>query len=543
MFETILALTFIFVSATIVLIIFGKFGQPAIPAYIVAGIIAGIFIDELLLLDLVQFGIIFLTFILGVRSGSQEVLNNLHNGYIISLIQLSLIFAISYGAAYLMGFNYLNATYFSIAAALSSTLVEYDSSIDIKELKVVYRRLSESMNVIEDFVAILIITVISIIPISLETIGITLLYAILIFTLGYFTREYAFPWLVKIVEESSEFVLLIGLSILSGFIWFCVFLEISIIVGAFVAGMALSKYPYDNKVIDTMGSLMNFFSVIFFVTLGALILMPVKEDILFALTIVFITMIIKPMVIILVLIWQGYKNRTAFNTATQLDHVSEFALMIAIQASLIGIIDTSLFNAIILSAIITITLSSYTTKYNEKLYYLFFQYIFTKITKHHEFDHHKELLHNHIILVGYGVKGKRIIDTLKKKGEKVLVIENDPPLISILQSKHESYLFADALDSLTWKSAKIDMAKLVIVTAPSRGIAQKALKQNTKADIIVTSYDASEAQLLLGEGALYIFISLFLAREFVENAIKDIMDGDPNHSRNYNIAYMKEQQS
>ncbi|MEX2639403.1 MAG: cation:proton antiporter [Balneolales bacterium] len=543
MFETILILTVIFTSATIILVLFDKLGQPAIPAYIVAGISIGFFIDESLLIDLVQLGILFLAFIMGVRSGSEEVIKNVHFDFKSIWMQLAIVFAIAFGSAYMLGFNYLNAAFFTIAAALSSTLIGSDYRLDLKELNVVYRRISESINLMEDFVAILIILVISIIPISFLSLGVSLGYGLLIFALGFIIRFALFPWLAGLVGESSEYVMLIGLSMLIGFIGLCIYLEISIIVGAFAAGMALSKHPYEIKVLDTMGSLMDFFSVIFFVTLGALLIIPDANVIFYSLVIIVITMLVKPFVIMQLLIWQGYNKRTAVNASLQLDHVSEFALMIAIQASLVGIMEPSLFNAIILSAIVTMTLSSYTSRYSDHIYHILARLSLTNIDQREElFLQAEGEFKDHIIVVGYGVKGQKIVETLIAAEKTVLVIENDPGLISRLRQHDYNYLFGDALDSFTWKLARVDKARLVIVTAPVLQISEVALKQDTKADIMVSSYDVREAKFLLDKGAFYVNNALFLARESVEKAIRDALDGHPEVIRKKNAKILKEQQ-
>lgn len=541
MFDTILALTIIFVFSTMMLMIFDKIGQPAIPAYIIAGVIGGQFINETLLLDLVQFGILFLTFMLGIRNGSEEVLKNLHYGIKISFIQLLMIFAASFGIAYILGLNYLNASYFSIAAAFSSTLIAHENSIDWKEPNGVYRKISESMNIIEDFLAILIILFISIIPISLDSIGTSLLYGVLFICLGFSIREMVFPWLVSIVNGSSEFVMLIALSILSGFIWLSVLLEISIIVGAFVAGIALSKYPNKIKVLDTMGSLMDFFSVIFFVTLGALLILSDWGVIIYAFFIILFTMVIKPITNISLLMWQGYDKRTAINAALQLDHVSEFALMISIQAALLGLIETSLFNAVIIATVITIILSSYTSEYSDSIYHLLTQYVFSKRTKQNHAKTSTLVMDNHVVIIGYGLKGQKMVDLLKQERQKVLVIENDPLLITKLQSNGIEFLFADALDSITWSSASVGKARLVIVTAPKLSIAEVAVKQNTRADIIVTSNDIREAKVLLDHGASYVIIPLYFAREEIEKNIKSLIEGNPQEIRSTNLLHIKEQ--
>ena len=69
---------------------------------------------------------------------------------------------------------------------------------------------------------------------------------------------------------------------------------------------------------------------------------------------------------------------------------------------------------------------------------------------------------NHIIVCGYGQLGKYIIETLKQKKQKYLVIENNMDEATSILAKGEHILHGDALDPQVLEKANIKKAKAVI---------------------------------------------------------------------------------
>jgi len=71
--------------------------------------------------------------------------------------------------------------------------------------------------------------------------------------------------------------------------------------------------------------------------------------------------------------FSGYDKRTSYLTGFSIDQVSEFALIIAIQAWITGTIDPVVFHSIILAAVFSMVISSYTSRHEEELYNLLSQ--------------------------------------------------------------------------------------------------------------------------------------------------------------------------
>ena len=76
------------------------------------------------------------------------------------------------------------------------------------------------------------------------------------------------------------------------------YLGFSIAIGAFVAGISLANLPYNIEIIGRIKPLRNFFSVIFFVSLGMELLLSTFENILIPLIVMLVLVIFaKPFII------------------------------------------------------------------------------------------------------------------------------------------------------------------------------------------------------------------------------------------------------
>jgi Kef-type K+ transport system membrane component KefB len=139
------------------------------------------------------------------------------------------------------------------------------------EIDLLHGRLAESTQLIQDLIAIIAVIALNSIYSSSNTIIMHALMGVgLLISAGFF-REYIFGRIAESIEEDRELMVLTSLAFLTSYIAVAQSLGLSTVVGAFAAGIAISKFPYNIEVVDTMEPLKDFFSVLFFVSIGALV--------------------------------------------------------------------------------------------------------------------------------------------------------------------------------------------------------------------------------------------------------------------------------
>ncbi len=520
MVEVISSLTVIFAASAAMLYLANKFSQPAIPAYITAGILTGFLIDQNSLIGLVELGIAFLVFIFGLKFDPEKLKSVEAEALTVNTLQLALVGALSFSFGYIIGLDLLHSFYFSTIATLSSSLVGLELMSKEVDMDLIHGRLAESINLIQDILAVGAIMILSASSFSINPIARKLFLGASLILSALIIRKYIFDWIGRLAEGSTELLMLSALSFLTVYVGLSQYLELSIVVGAFAAGIAVAKFPHNIEILETTSSIKDFFSAIFFVTLGALVSVPTFEVFILATSIGLFTTIVKPGLIISSLLHQGYDSRTSFLTGISLDQVSEFALIIAIQGHLSGLMADHLFQATVLAATVTMVASSYTKLYENELFELLNHYNIIESNRDLLPEANiEDGLQNPIIVVGYDTQGKRIAEKLKDTETEFIVIENDPAKVSELREKEESFIYGNVLDDDTWNAADYKNAKLIISTVPSIIVSDKILGLETDADKILRAKKPAEAEKLLNKGALYVIIPEILSSELLKEHI------------------------
>ena len=147
-----------------------------------------------------------------------------------------------------------------------------------------------------------------------------------------------------------------------------------------------------------------------------------------------VVLIIKPLLIFILLKAFRHSNRTSWISAISLAQISEFSLVIAAIGLALGHISALTFDITVITAILTIVLTSYIIKFDQQIY----QFVSKLITPLEKITHKRGLeklpreMKNQIILFGAHRMGLRVIESLKAKKYKVIVVNFNPDIIKRL---------------------------------------------------------------------------------------------------------------
>lgn len=523
------ALGLIFVVSAVLLVVANRLSIPVVPVYIVAGLMLPPLVGQDLTLELAQWGIAFLVFVFGVNVEPVRLEAVTGDSEFVAAESVLILGGVGYGVALLLGLDALDAAYFSIAAALSSSLVGQDLIRREIYMNLLYGRLVRSIHFIQDLIAIVLILALSASVFTPDAIAMTLGYGVLLLLVAVVVRVYFFGTLVRLSGDSDELLLLTAIGLLIGFIIVSELAGVSIAIGAFAAGLSITReFTQNLALLNGLDSLESFFSAIFFVVLGSLVTLPTLEVLLIAATLMALIAILKPVVTIYLLLYRGYETRTACLASFSLDQVSEFSLIIAIQAFILGRITPEVFQAIILASAVTMITSTATKQYEEELYRLISRYpIFASAhEKTAERSNVDPDLSDHVVLIGYGKLGTRVARVCRELGQDLVVVDHDPDKLAKARQEHANYVFGDAMDPETWRRAGIDSCRLVYSTVPDRRLSERLLDVETKGDVIIRANRTGEALELFEQGATYVNVPGFLASERLTKIVRELLSGD-----------------
>jgi len=537
MSEMLTAVAIIFIIAGPFLLFANRFDLPAPPLLILAGVVAGLFIDEALALELAQFGIALLVFAFGVGIQLSSIEPVLADSELVALGQIFVVGLLGVGVGVLFGLPVGESIYLGVAVALSSTIVA--TSLLQTEIRsnLVQGRLGQSIQFVQDLFAVGFILIVGAGVLELDPIVLQIGYGAVFLIAAVLVNRYVFDVMGRLAGESDELMIVGVISMLVVFVGSAAAVDVPIVVGAFAAGLAVRHDPAQYLgLFNGLESIKDFFVAIFFVTVGALVVLPFVDlgvaDSVETLTLVaglvLVTAFVKPAVTIAILIHQGYEARTATLTGFSTDQISEFSLIIAIEALLVGLLTQSVFDAIVLAAAITMITSTVTYEHSERLYRLLANrgIVSGRHDRTDEMSDVPEDISDHVIVLGYGQKGKRMVEACERLDQPYVVIENNPMRYDSVCRECSAYVFADAMEPYTWEKANADDARVIMSMTSSELVSQRLLETEYDAKLILRAQDEASALSLLDAGATYVAVPDLLASEELVQHVQRLIDGE-----------------
>jgi Kef-type K+ transport system membrane component KefB/voltage-gated potassium channel Kch len=510
--------------------------QPIIPAYIIAGIILGpvlhLVTDKTIIASLSEIGIAFLLFSVGLELNLKKLKEVGNVAIIGGLIHMGLLFGISYAVFRILKYNNLSSIYIGLILMFSSTLVVIKLLSDKKELDTLHGRIIIGMLLMQDIVAIIALSMLNSIGAPLfSSVLLMFVEGLLIFFIGLALAKIVFTTVFRFAAKNDELLFIMSIMIMFFFAIIYNYIGFSIVIGAFIAGLLLGSLPYRLEIMGEVKGIRDFFAVIFFVSIG-LTLIPVSlgKIIIPLLVMLALTVLVLPVITMFVLALFGYKKRTAFLTSISLAQISEFSLIIASLGFSKGHISSEIFSLVIILAIITLGLTAYFIKFDDKLYHLFGKKLiwFEKLSRQNKelMSYSEEGASHKVVLIGYDRTGYSILQKLRKMKKSVIVIDLNPDVIKQLISQKIPCIYGDIGDMEILSRLRLEEVELVISTIPEHEdsllLIQKVRALNPEATIIVTSYTAEDALELYKKGADYVIVPHFLGGEHLSFLLDDL---------------------
>ena len=531
------AVAIIFIVAGPFLLFANRYDVPAAPLLILAGIVAGLFIDEALALELAQFGIALLVFTFGVGIQLSTIEPVIADSEFTAVAQILVVGSLGVGFGLLVGVPPGEAIYLGVAAALSSTIVATALLGTEIRTALIRGRLGESIQFVQDLFAVAFILIVGAGVLELDPIVLQIGYGVVFLVAAALFNRYLFDLVGRLAGDSDELMIIGVVSLLVVFVGAAAAVGIPIVVGAFAAGLAVRHDPAEYLgLFNGLESIKDFFVAIFFVTVGALVVIPFVqlgvaeslEKLALVAGLVLLTVLVKPAVTTAILIHRGYEARTATLTGLSTDQISEFSLIIAIEALLIGLLTQAVFDAIILAAAVTMITSTVTQRYGEEIHRWLADRGLTS-GRHDKIDELSAVppdLADHVIVLGYGRKARRVVEMLEALDHPYVVVENDPALREDVRFDCEAYVFADAMEPYTWEKANADEARVIVSMTSSSVVSQRLLDAGFDAELVLRARDERTAIDLLEAGATYVSVPDLLAGEQLVAYVNALLDGE-----------------
>jgi Kef-type K+ transport system membrane component KefB len=242
--------------------------------------------------------------------------------------------------------GHLEALYLAVAAAMSSTVIIVKILYDKRELETLAGRITLGVLVLQDIATILFLAVQpNLKNPSADVMLLAVWHVILLLSVAFLASRYVLPPVFKFIARLPELVLVGALAWCFAMAGFADALKLSSAMGALIAGMMVSTFPYTLDVVAKVTSLRDFFVTLFFVGLGMVIPIPTVPFLLWTLFVCLVLIVSRLITVFPVLYKMRRGYRVSFLPAVNLCQMSELSLVVLalgkasgdVSANIIGI--------------------------------------------------------------------------------------------------------------------------------------------------------------------------------------------------------------
>lgn len=431
---------------------------PALPLMLLAGVAASLVapIPRDLLQDALVLGVAFLLFLAGLELDPRRLRAEWAAALRVGAAQFAVLAVLGFGLSALLGFTALESGYLALALTASSTLVGVRLLRRRQQMFEPFGRLVLGVLLLQDVLVLASIPVLTRAGVGWGAVAGGLGALLVLGAASLAVRRWLVPVLAEVAEE-EELGLLGPLALLFTFLGAAHLLELPLVAGAFLAGVALARFPVHAIVRNELAPVGDFFAALFFTALGAVVEVPTPTELWQAGLLVGLVVLVTPPLVTFVGERNGLSARSAIEAGLMLSQTSEISLVVGLSGMLQGHIDAGTFTVIALVTTVTMLITPMlcTDRMAWRLVHL------------HPYHRRRDPglpPSGHVVLIGAGATGSIVLEALLTAGCPTVVVEDDPAVAAELRAAGVRVVRGDGSDPEVLAEAGVPRARFVVST-------------------------------------------------------------------------------
>lgn len=501
-------------AAVLVVPTFRRLRTSPVLGYLAAGLLIGPFgfavvRDSESAHALAEFGVVFLLFMIGLEF-SFERLRTLGN-YVFGLgaFQVVVTATIISVIAWSFGSTQEAAIIIGGGLALSSTAFVLQILTENGDRGNPYGKVSFAILLFQDLAIVPLLMLVTLLGQGegsfLMTMGIAVGKAVGALLLVIVIGRIILRPLYKIIADtnSSELFVSTTLLVILGTGWLMSLVEISMVLGAFLAGLLLSETEYRYQVEADIRPFRGILLGLFFMTVGMSIdIIFIKNNLAQIMLLVGSLLLGKSLITATLCRLFGLSRSVSLRAGLILSQGGEFGFVLFLSANVLGLLTaeiTQLFLAVIALTMVATPLMAYAGKQ------IMFCFENAQNISSMNMKSIDEGITEHILIAGFGRVGQTVAKILSANNIPYLALDLDAKRVSLCRSKGIPVYFGDASQIDILKSAGIEHARGAVVTIDQPLIANHivaALREFSEdLSIVVRATDLTHVKQLELDGA------------------------------------------
>jgi hypothetical protein len=330
-------------------------------------------------------------------------------------------------------------------------------------------------------------------------------------------------------------------------------------MGALVAGVGMSTFPYNLDVVAKVTNIRDFFITLFFVALGMQIPRP-TADLLGAAAAAAVFLILSRAVVVPILYLTGAGLRGSLIPAINLAQMSEFSLVIAALGAALGHVSAGTVGVLTFVFAITAVASTYLISYNHAVQRALARGL-RRFGLRDAREQHEEHEEGHVparpvVFLGFFRDTSSIVEEFEDAAARgsgdgfmreVMVIDFNPAVLRELRTRKVASVYGDIAHMDTLHHVRLDSARVIVSTLTDqvlRGTTNlRLLRQSRRlapgALFIAASETIPSALALYDAGADFVYLPRMHSSEQIAEVIRAAFAGTLRDRREADIARLR----
>lgn len=497
-------------------IVLTRAGLPTVIGFLLAGVIIGPtgfgLVTGLDNVDmLAQIGVVLLLFTIGLEFSVTRMLGIRREGLLGGGLQVGLTVALVLVFGLVLRQSFPVSLLLGFIVSLSSTAIVLKLLVDRGDVNSTHGNLSVGVLLFQDICVVLMVMVIQSIggdsgatPLTIaKGLGLSIAaFALIVVSVGYLIPR-VFNEVVKL-RNREVFILTIVLVCL-GTAWVTSLFGLSLALGAFVAGLAISESEYSSQIVAEVIPFRDTFSSLFFISIGMLLDLKYftgHMPLVFGLVVA----IIAVKIFATVVVGQAlkYPLRLSIIVGLNLAQIGEFSFILIRMGQEYNLLNRELYQSFLAATVITMALTPFVYQRSSHIAF--------DISRYFGFSAGKEpgkkpsvTLSNHVIIVGYGLNGGNLARVLKETAIPHIIMDVNMERVRKARAEGHRAFFGDASHPEILRKMGAEGAKMLVVAISdpisTRRIVKTARELNPAVSILVRTRYIREVEDLYRLGA------------------------------------------
>lgn len=506
----------IFLLSIAVTILCNRLKLPATVGFLLTGVLCGpsllgIVSDREAIDQVAEIGVAMLLFTIGMELSGDALSRLKRPVFMGGSLQIGLTVLAITGIALLHGVSWQRGVFWGCLVSLSSSAIVLRILQEKGESATPTGRLTLAILVFQD---IMVAPMLLCVPLLAGTLDLSLekaFFSVLwvVVALGG-VLLFAYFGLNRLMEavmrtRTREILLLTTLGLCLGMALLTSALGLSLSLGAFLAGLLLARSQYSMSVISGILPYRDVFMSLFFISVGMMLNVEYFMAHFFLIiggTIIFI--LVKGILTLPSVLIQGYPLREAIMTSMFLAQVGEFSFVLAAQGLSAGLFDMDSYQNFLAVSVLTMMLTPGLIAIAPKTADMIrWRKPGEREAAEKSGDGEKHL-HDHLIIVGFGISGKHLAHVASESGIPYTVLEMNPETVKRYRGK-EPISHGDASQPVVLEHLGVEKARVlaIVISDPAavRAITIEARRMNPNLFIVARTRFVTEIAPLHRLGA------------------------------------------